>query len=174
VSRTARIRPRADRFGVRSDGFLMTKKSASPIRRKCVALIAHDNMKPTLLEWVKFNAGTLSYVDLVATGTTGRLVEETLGRPVTKFLSGPLGGDQQIGAQIAMRGIDVVFFFPDPLEPQPHDPDVRALLRLANVWNVPIATNLATADYLISSPLFQRDYVPVLPDYSDHNSRSTL
>lgn len=122
-------------------------------RHKTVALVAHDNKKKDLLEWAKYNRGTLARFRLVATGTTGTLLESELGLTVQKLMSGPLGGDQQIGAQIAEHLIDVVFFFWDPLEPHPHDVDVKALLRIAVVYNIPIACNRATADHLISSPL---------------------
>ena len=122
-------------------------------RLKTVALVAHDNKKPDLLEWAKYNRETLARFRLVATGTTGGLLEKALGLPVEKLLSGPLGGDQQIGAQIAEHLIDVVIFFWDPLEPHPHDVDVKALLRIAVGYNTPIACNRATADHLISSPL---------------------
>lgn len=141
-------------------------------RRQRIALIAHDNMKPGLLDWAEYNKARLSALDLVATGTTGRLVEDRLGLPVECLLSGPLGGDQQIGALIAEQAIDMLVFFWDPLEPQPHDPDVRALLRLAVVWNVPVACNRSTADHLISSPLFDSDYLPQTPDYAGHDSRA--
>ena len=122
-------------------------------RRKTVALVAHDNKKKDLLEWAKFNRDTLGLFRLVATGTTGGLLENELGLTVHKLMSGPLGGDQQIGAQIAERLIDVVIFFWDPLEPHPHDVDVKALLRIAVVYNIPIACNRTTADHVISSPL---------------------
>ncbi len=131
-----------------------------------LALVAHDNRKRDLLEWAHFNSGVLAAHQLFATGTTGALLEHQLAQPVTRFLSGPLGGDQQLGAKISEGDIDVVLFFWDPLEPQPHDPDVRALLRIAVLWNVPIACNRASADYLISSPLLGSDYERVLPDYS--------
>lgn len=130
-----------------------------------IALVAHDNKKRDLLEWAKYNRAILAEHRLFGTGTTGRLVEEELGLPVTRFRSGPLGGDQQLGARITEGEIDLVLFFWDPLEPQPHDPDVRALLRIAVVWNIPIACNRATADYLISSPLLSNDYQPFHPDY---------
>jgi methylglyoxal synthase len=139
--------------------------------RKTIALVAHDNMKQGMLEWALYNKGTLAKHHIIATGTTGRLIEEKLALPVELLLSGPLGGDQQIGALIAEGKIDLLVFFWDPLEPQPHDPDVRALLRLAVVWNIPVACNRATADYLISSPLFHGEYYPEAPDYSPHNDR---
>jgi methylglyoxal synthase len=125
---------------------------------KRVALIAHDNCKGELLEWARYNRGTLSRHELFATGTTGRLLSTELGLAITRFLSGPLGGDQQVGAAIVEGRIDFVIFFWDPLEPQPHDVDVKALLRIAVVHNVPIACNRATADFLLSSPLMNRDY----------------
>ena len=128
--------------------------------RKRIALIAHDNLKQTMLEWARYNQGTLSQHELVATGTTGALLVEELGLPVHVFLSGPLGGDQQIGAAIAEGRIDVVIFFWDPLEPHSHDVDVKALLRIAVVYNVPIACNRSTADFLLSSPLLASDYAP--------------
>ena len=133
-------------------------------RRKRIALIAHDNRKNDLLEWARYNRGTLAQHELFATGTTGKLLEAELGQTVNLYLSGPLGGDQQVGAGIAEGRIDFVIFFWDPLEPQPHDPDVKALLRLATLWNIPVATNVATADMLISSPLLSGDYEPVRPD----------
>ena len=126
--------------------------------QKRVALIAHDNCKTDMLDWARFNRGTLSEHQLFATGTTGTLVTSELGLPVTRFLSGPLGGDQQIGAGIVEGRIDFVIFFWDPLEPQPHDVDVKALLRIAVVHNVPIACNRSTADFLLSSPLMHRRY----------------
>lgn len=131
-----------------------------------IALVAHDNKKRDLLEWALFNRGVLAAHQLFATGTTGALVEHHLALPVTRFLSGPFGGDQQLGAKISEGDIDLVLFFSDPLEPQPHDPDVRALLRIAVLWNIPIACNRATADYLISSPLLDSDYVRFLPDHA--------
>lgn len=136
-----------------------------------VALVAHDNMKPELLEWAEYNKKLLTQTTLIATGTTGAKLSETLETYVDKLLSGPLGGDQQLGALIAQGEIDLLVFFWDPLSPQPHDPDVRALLRLCQVWNIPVATNRATADYLISSPLFKNDYTHARPDYEAHNNR---
>lgn len=132
---------------------------AQPMSRsKAIALIGHDNRKSDLLEWAAFNRDTLAEHDLYATGTTGGLLSEELGLPVQRFLSGPLGGDQQVGAAIAEGRIDLVVFFWDPLEPHPHDVDVKALLRIAVVYNVPIACNRATADFVLSSPLMAREY----------------
>lgn len=139
--------------------------------RKRIALVAHDNKKRDLIEWAKYNRDLLAEHDLFATGTTGTLVEETLDTPVTKLQSGPLGGDQQIGARIAEGLIDFVIFFWDPLEPQPHDPDVKALLRIAVVWNVPVACNRASADFMISSPLMSSPYERQLPDYQGYRDR---
>ena len=133
--------------------------------KRRIALVAHDNKKRDLLDWARFNRDGLAQHQLFATGTTGGMIQGELGLEVTRFNSGPLGGDQQLGAKISEGGIDLVLFFWDPLEPQPHDPDVRALLRIAVVWNVPIACNRATADYLISSPLLDSDYHPLQPDY---------
>ena len=127
-------------------------------RRKHIALIAHDNLKADLLDWARFNRETLARHELHATGTTGTLIAETLGLDVHRFLSGPLGGDQQIGAAIAEGRIDFVIFFWDPLEPHPHDVDVKALLRIAVVYNAPIACNRATADFVLSSPLMNQEY----------------
>ena len=138
--------------------------------RKTIALIAHDNKKPDLLAWVKHNREFLSDYDLCATGTTGKLIFEETGLEITRYQSGPLGGDAKIGSLIAEGKIDLMVFFFDPLESQPHDPDVKALLRLSAVWNVPSATNVATADLLITSPLFAT-YQPLKPDYSGYTNR---
>jgi methylglyoxal synthase len=132
-----------------------------------IALVAHDNKKHELLEWARFNRDLLAQHELSATGTTGHLLEQNLGLTVYKFQSGPLGGDQQIGARIAEGEIDCLIFFWDPLEPHPHDPDVKALLRIAVVWNVPVACNRASADFIISSPLLSMGYVRLLPEYLD-------
>uniref|UniRef100_A0A832MLT2 Methylglyoxal synthase n=1 Tax=Pseudothermotoga hypogea TaxID=57487 RepID=A0A832MLT2_9THEM len=140
----------------------MTLKLA---RRKRIALIAHDRMKKDLIEWVEFNKGTLSRHELYATGTTGTLIEERTNLKVHKFKSGPLGGDQQIGAKIAEGEIDILIFFWDPLEPLAHDVDIKALIRLATVYNIPVAINRSTADFLISSPLFEQEYEKIQPDY---------
>jgi len=139
--------------------------------QKTIGLVAHDNKKTDLIDWVTFNQDLLSGHRLVATGTTGTLLEERLGVTVRKLQSGPLGGDQQIGALIADGEIDFLVFFWDPLEPQPHDPDVKALLRIAVVWNIPIACNRASADFLISSPLMTSDYLPTTPDYGAYIDR---
>jgi methylglyoxal synthase len=143
------------------DGLIQRQKIAMA-KRKRIAMVAHDHEKPALLEWAYYNRETLALHELFATGTTGSILERELKLPVTKLLSGPLGGDQQIGARISQQELDVVIFFWDPLEPQPHDPDVKALLRVAVVWNVPVACNRASADFLISSPLMSAPYERLL------------
>lgn len=139
--------------------------------RKRIALIAHDNKKAELIEWVYYNRGVLSRHELFATGTTGRLVEESIDRPVTKLFSGPLGGDQQIGALVAEGVVDMIIFFWDPMASQPHDPDIKALLRLGVVWNIPMACNRATADFMLTSPLMNDEYESRLTDYSVYLAR---
>ncbi|HEX7905695.1 MAG TPA: methylglyoxal synthase [Chitinophagaceae bacterium] len=139
--------------------------------RKRIALVAHDHKKAELIEWAVYNKTVLNKHRLYATGTTGTLIEEALDQSVTKFLSGPLGGDQQIGAQIAEGKIDVLIFFWDPMEAQPHDPDVKALLRLSATYNIPVACNRATADFMFTSPLMHEDYESILPDYSSYTAR---
>jgi methylglyoxal synthase len=139
--------------------------------RKKIGLVAHDNKKADLIEWVKYNGPLLTRHDLVATGTTGTLLEEELGVEIRKLQSGPLGGDQQLGALIASGEIDFLVFFWDPLEPQPHDTDVKALLRIAVVWNIPIACDRASADFMISSPLMESAYERRVPDYQTYIDR---
>jgi methylglyoxal synthase len=139
--------------------------------RKKIGLVAHDNKKVDLIEWATFNRQVLMRHELTATGTTGTLLEEALGIGVIKLQSGPLGGDQQLGALIADGEIDFLVFFWDPLEPQPHDPDVKALLRIAVVWNIPVACNRASADLMVSSPLMSSDYERQMPDYQTYLDR---
>ena len=139
--------------------------------RKRIALVAHDNKKKDLIDWAEFNKVSLARHELLATGTTGKLLEDQLDRPVKKLLSGPLGGDQQIGALIAEGKVDMLIFFWDPMEAQPHDPDIKALLRVAVTWNLPFACDRATADFMLTSPLMQEDYTCTVPDYSDYVKR---
>jgi methylglyoxal synthase len=150
---------------------LMAKHFRQIPARKRIALVAHDNKKKDLIEWAEFNKQSLNKHELIATGTTGRLLEEQLDRPVHKLLSGPLGGDQQIGSMIAEGKVDVLIFFWDPMEAQPHDPDIKALLRLAVVWNIPFACDRATADFILTSPLMWESYQCSLPDYGSYIGR---
>ncbi len=149
---------------------------------KRIALVAHDNRKKDMIEWVKYNRAVLSQHRIVCTGTTGRLVEETLTKTdsdeeivlkhdVKKLKSGPLGGDQQLGALIAENKVDIMIFFWDAMQAQPHDVDVKALLRISTVYNIPVATNRSTADFMISSPLFNSEYVRKIKNYKDYIHR---
>jgi len=140
-------------------------------KKKHIALVAHDHRKADLLEWVSVNKDLLMEHHLYATGTTGKLIEEALQIPITKFFSGPLGGDQQIGSLIAQGKIDMLIFYWDPMNAQPHDTDVKALLRLSVTWNILLACDRTTADFLISSPYMNSDYQRVMPDYTDYLSR---
>jgi methylglyoxal synthase len=138
---------------------------------KKIALVAHDNKKRDLIEWALFNRDLLAHHKVYATGTTGAVLERELRFPIKRLESGPLGGDQQIGSKIVDGEIDFLIFFWDPLEPQPHDPDVKALLRMAVVWNIPIACDRASADFIISSPLMDKTYQRIVPDYTEYRTR---
>lgn len=150
-------------------------------RKKVIAIVAHDNRKADMVEWVGYNWKELAPHQLVCTGTTGRLVGEELVKrcemndemppDIMRLKSGPLGGDQQLGAMISQQKIDILIFFWDPMQPQPHDVDVKALLRISALYNIPTATNRSTADFIISSPLFHKNYQPILKDYSSYIQR---
>lgn len=140
--------------------------------RKSTALVAHDNKKRERVEWVEFNKGILCRHQIFATGTTGRVAEGMLDIHITRLGSGPLGGDQQPGAKTSGGQIDFLIFFRNPLEPQPHDPDVPALLRIAVVWNIPIACTRSSADFMISSPLMSESYQRLVADYGSYRARS--
>jgi methylglyoxal synthase len=147
----------------------MENRTLSP--RKRIALVAHDNKKAELLDWAKYNKSTLVKHQLYATGTTGTLLEDVLDTHITKLMSGPLGGDQQIGALIAEGKIDVLIFFWDPMSAQPHDPDIKALLRLGVVWNIPFACDRSSADFILTSPLMHEEYQVKFPDYATYLNR---
>jgi methylglyoxal synthase len=150
-------------------------------KKKNIAIVAHDNRKKDIIEWAAFNWKELIQHDLICTGTTGKLVEETLAKSceehgtvpptIRRLKSGPLGGDQQLGALICEGNVDVLIFFWDPMQPQPHDVDVKALLRITVLYNIPTASNRATADFMVTSPLFHENYEPRLKDYAGYISR---
>jgi methylglyoxal synthase len=146
----------------------MEFKQVSLPARKSIALVAHDNKKQDLVAWCRKHKGELLKHELYATGTTGMMVEKEVGLSIHKLISGPLGGDQQVGALITEGKINVLMFFWDPFEPLPHDPDVKALLRIAAVWNIPIASNQISADFLIESPLFNSAIERAIPDYKSY------
>ncbi|MDI9338528.1 MAG: methylglyoxal synthase [Alphaproteobacteria bacterium] len=139
--------------------------------KKTIAMIAHDHKKNDLIDWAYYNRDILNLHNLIATGTTGKMLEEKLNRDVTKLLSGPLGGDQEIGSLVANAKIDVIIFFWDPMEAQPHDSDVKALLRLGIVWNIPMACDRASADFMITSPLLNQEYNCHIPNYESYFKR---
>jgi methylglyoxal synthase len=140
-------------------------------KRKRIALVAHDHKKADLIDWATYNKEVLARHELFATGTTGKMLEDTLDRTVKKLLSGPLGGDQQIGSMIATGDIDVMIFFWDPMEAQPHDSDVKALLRLCVAWNIPMACDRSSADFLLTSPFMHEEYISTIPDYGQYLTR---
>lgn len=152
----------------------MMQKIIAMARRKKIALVAHDNKKEELVEWAKFNCKLLAEHSLYSTSTTGQLLKDKLGLKVTLLESGPLGGDQQIGSRVSEGQIDFLIFFSDPLQSQPHDSDVKALFRITVVWNVPVACNRASADFLISSPLMSTRYERLVSDYSKYRARPAL
>ena len=152
----------------------MTKNVRLLSPQKTIALIAHDHKKDELLSWVKKHREILSQHQLIATGTTGKLISDFLGVNVKRVMSGPLGGDQQLGSMIAEGEIDIVIFFWDPMEAQPHDSDVKALLRLCVVWNIPMACDAATADFILSSPFMHSEYVAEVPDYTSYLNRNVV
>jgi len=147
------------------------EKTRKVLARKRIALVAHDKKKKDLVDWVERNRAELSRHELFATGTTGRMMEEQLDRPVSKLLSGPIGGDQQIGAMIAQGFIDILIFFWDPMEAQPHDSDVKALLRVAIAWNCIVACDSSTADFVLTSPYMTKEYEVEVPDYTGYLER---
>ncbi len=138
---------------------------------KSIALVAHDNKKKDLVAWCKKHQTDLAVHKLYATGTTGLIIEKETGLPINKLISGPLGGDQQVGSLITEGNIDFLIFLWDPFEPMPHDPDVKALLRIAAVWNIPIACNQISADFLVASPLFRNECERSIPDYESYMAK---
>jgi methylglyoxal synthase len=140
-------------------------------KKKAIALVAHDNKKRDLVDWASKNREVLSQFELYATGTTGKLLNEELDIQVNRLKSGPLGGDQQIGAMIAEEKVDFLVFFWDPLQPLPHDPDIKALLRIAAVYNLPIACNRSSADFIFSSPLIRENYNRTIDTFQDYLQR---
>ena len=150
----------------------MANKILKP--QKTIALVAHDHKKDELVNWVKKHKDILTKHQLIATGTTGKLIENYLGVTVQRVMSGPLGGDQQLGAMIATGDIDIVIFFWDPMEAQPHDSDVKAFLRLCVVWNIPMACDASTADFIVSSPFINTEYVAEVPDYTNYLNRNVV
>ena len=141
------------------------------MKRKRIALVAHDNKKKDLIEWARHNREIMTRMDVIATGTTAKMLAKELDFPVKALQSGPLGGDQQIGAMIAEGSVDILIFFWDPLQPLPHDPDIKALLRLAVLWNIPLACNKTTADFIFTSNLLSSDYERVMPKFEEHMNR---
>jgi methylglyoxal synthase len=141
--------------------------------KKSIALVAHDQRKEDLLSWVEYNAEVLSKHELYATGTTGKIISEACSLDIHRLKSGPLGGDQQLGAMIANKELDVLIFLWDPMTPQPHDVDVKALLRMSVLYNIPVACNRSTADFLISSSLFNEDYSATIKDYTEYIKPTT-
>ena len=142
--------------------------------KKNIALIAHDNKKQDIVAWCLEHKTELSKHKLYATGTTGMIIEKETGLSINKLISGPLGGDQQVGSLISQGEVDVLIFFWDPFEPMPHDPDVKALLRIAAVWNIPIASNYISADFLIASPLFNSTCARTIPDYESYLAKRSV
>ena len=140
---------------------------------KSIALVAHDNKKPDIVRWCSKHKADLASHSLYATGTTGTVITEATGLPITKLISGPLGGDQQVGSLITEGTVDFLIFFWDPFEPMPHDPDVKALLRIAAVWNIPVACNPISADFMVSSPLFSGAFERSVPDYESYMKKRT-
>jgi len=147
---------------------MMQNTEYSVPSKKSIALVAHDNRKPDLIAWCQRHRDRLLHHRLVATGTTGHKLADALGLQITSLISGPMGGDQQLGALIAEQKLDLLIFFWDPMNAQPHDPDVKALLRLAAVWNLPVACNESTADFMFSSPLLDNPHKRIVPDYQSY------